>query len=91
MDKREKIRIAKVILADGGIKIWQKYIQDVKINNIYMTSNDGGTFPHRVIYRIIMKDGIMYEATQETVDEDGKFSRGSSKFITKEIRKYTLD
>lgn len=90
MNIRDKQRIAKAILEDNNIKVWQKDIDKVVICPIYMISDDGGKFPHRELYKIIMKDGIMYEVTRETVDADGKFSKGSAKYATKEVRRYEL-
>lgn len=82
----DDIRMAKVVLEDGGVKVYQKDIQDVKVHHFNMRSEDGEMFPHRVIYRIEMNDGKVYEAVKETIDKNGNFSLGSGLYATTEIR-----
>lgn len=86
MAKIEDKRIAKIVLANGGVKVFQKDIKNVIVHHINMESEDGEIFPHRIIYRVEMNNGVIYEAIQETVDNNGNFSLGSAKFITREIR-----
>ena len=83
--KIEKIRMAKRVLADGGVNVYQKDIKDVIEHKFNMESPDGEVFPHRYIYRIEMKNGTIYEVLRETVDKNGKFSLESARFKTQSV------
>lgn len=84
-------KMAKSILADEGIKVFQKDIKKVTIHPVTVidhTVGEGLTdrFAHREIILVEMKDGKKYEILRETVDKEGKFSTNSAKFTTKEVR-----
>lgn len=83
--KIDDIRMAKRVLEDGGVKVFQKNIKSVIIHKFNMESPDGEIFPHRQIYMIEMKDGKVYEALRETVDKDGNFSLASARFKTQSV------
>lgn len=84
MEKGDK-RTAKDILADAGIKVYQKDIKDVKVHKFNLKSPDGEIFPHRYLYRIELNDGRIFNAYRETVDRDGNFNLASAKFMTKDV------
>lgn len=85
-------KMAKSILADEGIKVFQKDIKDVKIHPVTVIDHKVGEglendrFAHREIILVEMNDGKRYEILRETVDKEGKFSTNSAKFVTKEVR-----
>ena len=84
-------KMAKSILADEGIKVFQKDIKTVTIHPVTVidhTVGEGLTdrFAHREIILVEMKDGKKYEILRETVDKEGNFSTNSAKFTTKEVR-----
>ena len=82
----EDKRVAKTVLEKGGVKIFQKEIKNVVIHRFNMESPDGEMFPHRIIYRVEMNDGTIYEAVEETVDKDNNFSTASGRYITREVK-----
>ena len=85
-------KMAKSILADAGIKVYQKDIKKVDVHHVSVVEHKVGEglapdyFSHRDIVLVEMKDGKRYEVLRETVDEDGNFSTESAKFVTKEVR-----
>lgn len=83
MTNEELKRKAKVVLENGGVKVFQKDMDEVIVHKLQVRDY----IPHREIVYVRMKDGTTYEALQETVDQEGNFSLGSAKYITKEVRK----
>ena len=79
-------KMAKLILADEGIKIFQKDIKRVDIKNVTVIEHDSDPFPHRQIVIVQMNDGTRYDILRETVDKDGHFSTLSAKMVTREVR-----
>ena len=84
--KLDRIRMVKRFLAENGINVYQKDIATVERHGFPIRSDDGGIFDHREIYLVVMKDGKKYEILRETVDAENKFSTGSARMITREIR-----
>ena len=82
----DRIRIAKMLLAEKGIKVFQKDIKKVEKHGFPIPSDDGELFDHREIWLVEMKSGKRYEILRETVDENGKFSTGSAKYIVQGVR-----
>ena len=85
-------KMAKSILADAGIKVYQKDIEKVDIHHVGVVEHKVGEglepdyFSHRDIILVEMADGKRYEILRETVDAEGNFSTMSAKMITKEVR-----
>lgn len=84
-------KMAKSILADEGIKVFQKDIKKVTIHPVTVINHTVGEgltdrFAHREIILVEMKDGKRYEILRETVDKDGNFSSDSARFITREVK-----
>ena len=85
--KRDKARFARLILAEAGIKIYQKNVKSVDIHHMRVVEHSHGDYiSHRDIVIIKMVDGTTYEVLQETVDHDGNYSETSGKMVTKEVR-----
>lgn len=82
----DRIRIAKRLLAEKGIKVFQKDIKKVEKHGFPIPSDDGELFDHREIWLVVMKSGKRYEILRETVDENGKFSTGSAKYVVQGVR-----
>ena len=82
----DRIRIAKRLLDEKGIKVFQKDIKKVKKHGFPIPSDDGKLFDHREIWLVEMKSGKRYEILRETVDENGKFSTGSAKYVVQGVR-----
>lgn len=82
----DRIRIAKRLLAEKGIKVFQKDIKKVEKHGFPIPSDDGELFDHREIWLVEMKSGKSYEILRETVDENGKFSTGSAKYVVQGIK-----
>lgn len=82
----DRIRIAKRLLAEKGIKVFQKDIKKVEKHGFPIPSDDGELFDHREIWLVVMKSGKRYEILRETVDENGKFSTGSAKYVVQDVR-----
>ena len=82
----DRIRIAKMLLAEKGIKVFQKDIKKVEKHGFPIPSDDGELFDHREIWLVEMKSGKRYEILRETVDENGKFSTGSAKLVVQGVR-----
>ena len=82
----DRIRIAKRLLAEKGIKVFQKDVKKVEKHGFPIPSDDGELFEHREIWLVVMKSGKRYEILRETVDENGKFSTGSAKYVVQGIR-----
>ena len=82
----DRIRIAKMLLAEKGIKVFQKDIEKVEKHGFPIPSDDGELFDHREIWLVEMKSGKRYEILRETVDENGKFSTGSAKYVVQDVR-----
>ena len=82
----DRIRIAKMLLAEKGIKAFQKDIKKVEKHGFPIPSDDGELFDHREIWLVEMKSGKRYEILRETVDENGKFSTGSAKLVVQSVR-----
>ena len=82
----DRIRIAKRLLAEKGIKVFQKDIKKVEKHGFPIPSDDGELFDHREIWLVEMKSGKRYEILRETVDENGKFSTGSAKYVVQGVR-----
>lgn len=82
----DRIRIAKMLLAEKGIKVFQKDIKKVEKHGFPIPSDDGELFDHREIWLVVMKSGKRYEILRETVDENGKFSTGSAKYVVQDVR-----
>lgn len=86
-------RIAKSILAEQGIKVFQKDIKNVAVHPMTVIRHEVGKdlepdhFSHRDIILVEMNDGTRYEILRETVDNDGNFSINSARFVTREVRK----
>ena len=79
-------KMAKLILADEGIKVFQKDIKRVEIKNVTVIDHDGDRVPHRQIVMVEMNNGTRYDILRETVDSDGNFSTMSAKMVTREVR-----
>lgn len=85
-------KMAKSILADAGIKVYQKDIKKVDIHHVGVVEHEVGEglkpdyFSHRDIILVEMQDGKRYEILRETVDENGDFSTMSAKMVTKEVK-----
>ena len=85
-------KIAKSILADAGIKVYQKDIERVDIHHVGVVEHEVGEghkpdhFSHRDIILVEMQSGKRYEILRETVDAEGNFSTNSAKMITREVR-----
>lgn len=79
-------KMAKLILTDEGIKVFQKDIKKVDIKNVTVIDHDGDRFPHRQIVMVEMNDGTRYDIFRETVDKNGNFSTMSAKMVTREVR-----
>lgn len=79
-------KMAKLILADEGINVFQKDIKRVDIKNVTVVEHDSDPFPHRQILIVLMNDGTRYDILRETVDKDGNFSTLSAKMVTREVR-----
>ena len=82
----DRIRIAKMLLAEKDIKVFQKDIKKVEKHGFPIPSDDGELFDHREIWLVEMKSGKRYEILRETVDENGKFSTGSAKYVVQDVR-----
>ena len=82
----DRIRIAKMLLAEKDIKVFQKDIKKVEKHGFPIPSDDGELFDHREIWLVEMKSGKRYEILRETVDENGKFSTGSAKLVVQGVR-----
>ena len=82
----DRIRIAKMLLAEKDIKVFQKDIKKVEKHGFPIPSDDGELFDHREIWLVEMKSGKRYEILRETVDENGKFSTGSAKYVVQGVR-----
>ena len=82
----DRIRIAKMLLAEKDIKVFQKDIEKVEKHGFPIPSDDGELFDHREIWLVVMKSGKRYEILRETVDENGKFSTGSAKYVVQGVR-----
>lgn len=82
----DRIRIAKRLLAEKDIKVFQKDIKKVEKHGFPIPSDDGELFDHREIWLVEMKSGKRYEILRETVDENGKFSTGSAKLVVQGAR-----
>ena len=82
----DRIRIAKMLLAEKDIKVFQKDIKKVEKHGFPIPSDDGELFDHREIWLVVMKSGKRYEILRETVDENGKFSTGSAKLVVQGVR-----
>ena len=82
----DRIRIAKMLLAEKGIKVFQKDNKKVEKHGFPIPSDDGELFDHREIWLVEMKSGKRYENLRETVDENGKFSTGSAKYVVQGVR-----
>lgn len=82
----DRIRIAKRLLAEKDIKVFQKDIKKVERHGFPIPSDDGELFDHREIWLVVMKSGKRYEILRETVDENGKFSTGSAKYVVQGIK-----
>ena len=82
----DRIRIAKMLLAEKDIKVFQKDIKKVEKHGFPIPSDDGELFDHREIWLVVMKNGKRYEILRETVDENGKFSTGSAKLVVQGVR-----
>ena len=57
----DRIRIAKMLLAEKGIKVFQKDIKKVEKHGFPIPSDDGELFDHREIWLVVMKSGKRYE------------------------------
>lgn len=86
MTNIERIRIAKNLLAEKDIKVYQKDIARVERHGFAIPSEDGTLFDHREIWIVEMKNGKKFEILRETVDANGKFSTGSALFKVQEVR-----
>lgn len=82
----DRIRIAKMLLAEKDIKVFQKDIKKVEKHGFPIPSDDRELFDHREIWLVEMKSGKRYEILRETVDENGKFSTGSAKLVVQGVR-----
>ena len=85
-------KMAKNILADAGIKVYQKDIKKVNIHHVGVVEHEVGEglkpdyFSHRDIILVEMQDGKRYEILRETVDENGNFSTDSAKFVVRDLK-----
>ena len=79
-------RMAKAALAVYGVKMYQKDMKKVTL----IKKNIQDHFAHVRIYEIRTNDDRLYRLTQETVDENNKFSMNSARYITKEFKEVYL-
>lgn len=86
MTNIERIRIAKNLLAEKEIKVYQKDIARVECHGFPIPSEDGTIFEHREVWLVEMKNGKKYEILRETVDANGEFSIGSARFKVQKVR-----
>lgn len=86
MTNIERIRIAKNLLAEKHIKVYQKDIARAERHGFPIPSEDGTIFEHREVWLVEMKNGKKYEILRETVGVNGKFSIGSALFKVQEVR-----
>ena len=67
-------------------KVFQKDIKKVEKHGFPIPSDDGELFDHREIWLVEMKSGKDTRFLRETVDENGKFSTGSAKYVVQGVR-----
>lgn len=91
--KNNDKRVAKRLLEEAGIKVFQKDIKSVVFENKKVVRHElaGGTlapdyYPHKQVVTVGMEDGTSYILDRETVDKDGNYSEGSALWATKSVK-----
>ena len=89
---KETKNFGKTVLANSGIKVFQKDIKKVELLNVTTHTSDCGeglapdSHPSRQIVLVERLDGKVYEVLRETVDEDGNYSTASMRWENREVR-----
>ena len=89
---RNEKKFAKLILADAGIKVYQKDVKSVILHKMATQEHKAGEgldpdyMHHRELIKVTMNDGNEYEILRETVDKEGNFSTNSAYWMIKDIK-----